>query len=578
MPYYNASRTATQPVPTKRCTPSPCPACGGLECLCRPRFFAGQLLTEEDLNRLENYIIEKNKLHNRYLFGWGVVCGLEVICSPCEGQVTVTPGYALSPCGEDIVVCHNDVVSVCDMITACKQKGRQQCDDYGSPYTGSRNAQPEQWILAIRYDEKPSKGVTPLKNGQTCACSCSRCSGSSSSGCGSPSCSCGCGSTTNGTMKNGQKTAYKSVPPQCEPTVICEGYVYEVYKAPPASSGQDCGPFIDRFAECMYEFMALLQAFGNISNNSVQLVVANRSDILRLSAWLRSLQSSLRNLLDNLPVYDCLLAEQLGKVDLPNASIEDMNTFASAFATATNRLLAIGDEILRFCLCSAILPPCPNVVHDPYVPLATITLSNNPDTGACQLVQVCNLDTRTMVATIPNLLYWLSAFFPFLNLHQLLKSLCCNPSEGLFRAVGVRENQLFAMPAETEAAAVIIIDCVQILQQLLANLFSNRTVNTATVMLSALGIRDVQGAAVMSDVELKNPGASLLLNQLVRPLLRSMLPEPALRTFAAAPPVSETPAPGAPAAEEINRLQTQITELQDALKQQQGIINQLLNR
>ena len=74
-----------------------CPACGGLECLCRPRFFAGQLLTEEDLNRLDRYIVEKNKLHNRYLHGWGVVCGLEVICHPCEGQVTVTSGYALSP-------------------------------------------------------------------------------------------------------------------------------------------------------------------------------------------------------------------------------------------------------------------------------------------------------------------------------------------------------------------------------------------------------------------------------------------------------------------------------------------------
>ena len=38
----------------------PCPDCGGLECLCRPRFFAGQLLTEQDLNRLDRYITEKH--------------------------------------------------------------------------------------------------------------------------------------------------------------------------------------------------------------------------------------------------------------------------------------------------------------------------------------------------------------------------------------------------------------------------------------------------------------------------------------------------------------------------------------
>src|SRR5215468_10182302 len=60
----------------------PCPDCGGLECLCRPRFFAGQLLTEQDLNRLDQYIIAKNRLHNRYLVGHGVVCGLEVRCHP----------------------------------------------------------------------------------------------------------------------------------------------------------------------------------------------------------------------------------------------------------------------------------------------------------------------------------------------------------------------------------------------------------------------------------------------------------------------------------------------------------------
>src|SRR5262249_37719551 len=52
---------------------SPCPVCGGLECLCRPRFFAGQLLSEEDLRALDHYIVGKNKLHNRYVHGWGVV-------------------------------------------------------------------------------------------------------------------------------------------------------------------------------------------------------------------------------------------------------------------------------------------------------------------------------------------------------------------------------------------------------------------------------------------------------------------------------------------------------------------------
>src|SRR5438477_10832339 len=59
--------------------------CGGSGCLTceprafvRPRFFAGQLLTEEDLALLGNYVVEKNRLHNRSLWGPGVVCGLDV--------------------------------------------------------------------------------------------------------------------------------------------------------------------------------------------------------------------------------------------------------------------------------------------------------------------------------------------------------------------------------------------------------------------------------------------------------------------------------------------------------------------
>src|SRR5438477_11652984 len=92
--------------------PPPCPACGGLTCFCRPRFFAGQVLTEADLNRLEQYTVDKNRLHNRYLHGWGVVCGLDVVCDPCAGGVVVRPGYALSPCGDDIIVCEDAVAPV----------------------------------------------------------------------------------------------------------------------------------------------------------------------------------------------------------------------------------------------------------------------------------------------------------------------------------------------------------------------------------------------------------------------------------------------------------------------------------
>src|SRR5512147_266624 len=106
--------TTTYPTRTPSAAESTC-ACGcqdAGQCTCssegafiRPQFFAGQLLTEEDLLLLNQYVVEKNRLHNRYLFGEGVACGLEVVEHPCEPRkVIVNPGYALDCCGNDIVV------------------------------------------------------------------------------------------------------------------------------------------------------------------------------------------------------------------------------------------------------------------------------------------------------------------------------------------------------------------------------------------------------------------------------------------------------------------------------------------
>jgi hypothetical protein len=89
--------------------------CGGKGCsVCeappeaysRPEFFSGQLLTEDDLQSLADYTVAKNRLHNRMLFGAGVVCGLRVTHDVCEAErhLIVRPGYAIDCCGNDIVV------------------------------------------------------------------------------------------------------------------------------------------------------------------------------------------------------------------------------------------------------------------------------------------------------------------------------------------------------------------------------------------------------------------------------------------------------------------------------------------
>ncbi|MCP3143386.1 hypothetical protein [Pyxidicoccus xibeiensis] len=71
----------------------------------RPRFFPGQLLTEDDLEQLVAYTTAKERLHNRFLFGEGVVAGLRVSTVPgSKGFVRVDGGYALDSHGNDLVV------------------------------------------------------------------------------------------------------------------------------------------------------------------------------------------------------------------------------------------------------------------------------------------------------------------------------------------------------------------------------------------------------------------------------------------------------------------------------------------
>ena len=135
--------------------------------------FTAEARSEEALNRLDRYIVAKHRLHNRYLQGWGVARGLEVICHPCQGQVTVTTGYALSPCGDDIVVCRDETVDVCALINRCREREPQpDCEPPRAVGKDECKDVEEKWVLAIRYTEAPSRGVTALRGFGTGGCGC----------------------------------------------------------------------------------------------------------------------------------------------------------------------------------------------------------------------------------------------------------------------------------------------------------------------------------------------------------------------------------------------------------------------
>lgn len=62
-------------------------------------------MTAEDLKLEQEYLREKQKRHNRYLHGFGVVFGLEVsVTGDQGGNVHVTPGLAFDCEGNEVVV------------------------------------------------------------------------------------------------------------------------------------------------------------------------------------------------------------------------------------------------------------------------------------------------------------------------------------------------------------------------------------------------------------------------------------------------------------------------------------------
>jgi len=69
----------------------------------RNRFFTGKVLTAADLELEQQYHIEKRRLHNRFLHGWGVVAGLGVSLR-AGPNVVVEPGLAIDCAGNEVVL------------------------------------------------------------------------------------------------------------------------------------------------------------------------------------------------------------------------------------------------------------------------------------------------------------------------------------------------------------------------------------------------------------------------------------------------------------------------------------------
>lgn len=412
--------------------------CGGLEALCRPRWVAGMVIQESDLNRLDYYIGAKHRLHNRYVHGTGVVCGMEVSCHECgAGRVRVGGGYAIGPCGEDIVVEGPDSVDICALIRHCRSLERQnvECRPWGDDQ-GCRDVT-ETWVLAIRYDETPSRNAPMLRAGQR--------------DCGDDG-GCGCGGSGSAVAA---KTTRRTVPTACAPTIVCETYRYEVFRAPPQP---DCNPrqnpdkqpsgrLVERLRTCLADVITLLQQAPQ------EKLTANMSSAGR-QQWQQfcmQVKRSLHGHLSREGTSACALLETLCATACPSPELTGQ-AFVDAMTQSLTQVAPILQAAIKDCLCSAILPPCPEPVHDPRLPLALVTVDGG---AACRVVAVCNwTPLRPMVGTFPNVAYWLSAFGLIERVRTALFCFCCGavpptprPPEGHHLMAGPAAGSPFGFDA-----------------------------------------------------------------------------------------------------------------------------------
>jgi hypothetical protein len=579
----------------------PCPDCGGLECLCRPRFFAGQLLSEQDLNRLDYYIKAKNRLHNRYLFGSGVVCGLEVRCNPCSDVVTVIPGYALSPCGDDIIVCKTDTVDICSLIAKCRATTGPDCRPYSADQTDCADIEP--WILAIRYEEKPARGITALTGGakpnNCCACGKTDCS------CKSAKTDCGCGggsaAYSNGSTSaaaSATTRAPRNAPPACEPTLTCEGYRYDVFRAP---TGEEPGggEMFQRMIACYLDLAAQLPQFppGKTCDERFQ----------NASAWSQWCYNVKRALIDYMATrgnYDCEAVYKLQAIACPPTD-QGQQAFCDALDKLGVELSKAAGEALLACVCSAALPPCHDA-GDPRVPLALVNVRRSD----CSIVSVCDWTRlRRFVITFPTLRYWLG-WLPYGRLiRNWMEAVCCNAlglpqifPGGQLAATAAMGPDMAAGTTSSGAPASyatgttgagttggtgqdmfsqpLTFDFGKAGRTGLGTTVAQAVIHNLGSPAPTLTTGDL-GQALFQPLDLTLPSVERLatqpaikvLSEIIRPLTRGI--PPALLQMGARPaPPARAAAPTAAAAD-VEELRARLTELQRTIAEQQAQIDAL---
>lgn len=94
----------------------------------RNKYYYGKQFTVRDMQQEQLYFLQRMALTNRALFGWGVVCGLDIKRS--KYTLTVHPGLAMDCCGRQVLVCEEVPVCLEQLSKDCPGKDYALCLEY----------------------------------------------------------------------------------------------------------------------------------------------------------------------------------------------------------------------------------------------------------------------------------------------------------------------------------------------------------------------------------------------------------------------------------------------------------------
>ena len=360
------------------------PCCTGLECIEKPRFFCGQLLTDLDLEAAMNYVAAKNRLHNRYLFGAGVVCGLGVRCDPCnEGSIVIDPGYALDCLGNDIIVCAPKPFDVAVYLD-CRKKQQAGCNGT-KPVVPPGCETPEvEYCLVISYDEKPTKPVSAL------------------------------------IRDNGCRTS------RCEPSRTLEVFKLDLIDQATAIKLNVQPTVWSKISTCVTDEGKKIVGFLTELSNGEK--VTGQEWVTKMQQVVARLKQAIIDYSQRVNPVHCDLIDELCDIDtkfraaLQGTVLDPTGATVVGLDTAKVAVEALRDYFLLYvqllidCICNAFMMPCNDCCEPEYVLLACLKVKQG------KVVSICNT-VRTQVIAGPSIRYWLQPLFDVVG--RVMEFLCC---------------------------------------------------------------------------------------------------------------------------------------------------------